>query len=116
MRIYRCPACKTPLTSKAYKEALGILSEGDKHHEQELEEYQKKLREPQQREKRAKEEAIKSERERTERLLAAKEQEIQSLKERISQLCGPLGYEAPGRLKNAEIGPSSAKEAECAKK
>jgi len=89
VRTYRCPACKTPLTSKGYKEALGILSERDKHHEQELEEYQKKLREPQQGEKRAKEEAIKSERERTERLLAAKEQEIQSLKERISQLCGP---------------------------
>jgi chromosome segregation ATPase len=76
------------LRARGTKEALGILSERDKHHEQELEEYQENLREPQQREKRAKEEAIESERERTERLLAAKEQEIQSLKERISQLCG----------------------------
>jgi hypothetical protein len=78
--------CKKPLSKREYQQALGILSERDKHHEHELSEYERKLREAQTRERKAKEEGIKFERSRTQRLLAGKDRQILTLKDRIDQL------------------------------
>lgn len=86
MKTYYCPVCKKPLTKKEYEQALGILGEREKHFEHVKSELQKKLREAQANEKKAKDEGIKAERRRTQRLLAGKDKQIQTLKERMDQL------------------------------
>ena len=86
MKTYRCPVCKKPLTKKEFESALGILGEREKHFEHEKMELQRKVRELEAKEKKAKEEGIRIERARTQRLLAGKDKQIQTLKERIDQI------------------------------
>jgi len=86
MKKYRCPVCKKSLNKKEYEQALGILSERDKHHQHEIAEFQKKLHLEKVKTDKAKNEGIKFERGRTQRLLAGKDKQIQILKERFDQL------------------------------
>jgi hypothetical protein len=86
MNTYNCPVCKKSLSKTEYERALGILGEREKHLEHEKYELQRKLREAQTKEKKARQDGINVERARTQRLLAGKEQQIRTLQERISQL------------------------------
>lgn len=86
METYRCPVCKKSLTKKEYERALGILGERETHLQHEKAELQKRLREAQAKEKKAREEGIRAERGRTQKLLAGKDKQIQTLKERVDQL------------------------------
>ncbi len=86
MKIYRCPVCKKTLSKSEYERALGILGERERHLQHEKGQLQRRLREAQAKEKKAREEGIQAERARAQRLMAGKEKQIETLKERIDQL------------------------------
>ena len=86
MKRFKCPVCSKALSRREYEEALGILSERDKHSEQEKRNLRTKVRLAESRARRSREQGIQTERSRTQRLLAGKEEQIRTLQQRICQL------------------------------